>query len=86
VAYGCTKWRDALRSRPLELGARPRRSVALHITRKHASKRRGCSAIRDCISRSLRFAKIDNAYALYLSECGLPGDVREFTEAGRVGE
>ena len=55
------KWRDALRSRPLAPGTRPRRSVALHITRKHARKTRACSAIRGYISRSLLFAKITSA-------------------------
>jgi len=45
-------WRDALRSRPLALGTRPRRSVALHITRKHARKTRARSPIRDYTEKS----------------------------------
>jgi len=40
-------WRDALRWRPLARRTRPRRSVALHITRKHARKTRACSGITD---------------------------------------
>jgi len=39
------KWRDALRSRPLDLVARPRRSVALQTFRKHARKTHACSGI-----------------------------------------
>jgi len=31
-------WRDALRSRPLAQGTRPRRSVALQITQKHTPR------------------------------------------------
>jgi hypothetical protein len=46
-----TKWRDALRSRPLALGTRPRRSVALQIFWKHERKTRTSYAVRTLYTR-----------------------------------
>jgi len=37
-------------SRPIAQGTRPRRSAALQVARKDASKKRACSAIRDCLT------------------------------------
>jgi len=44
-AAPATKYGDAVRSRPLALGARPRRSVALQMTRKHTRITRTSSAV-----------------------------------------